>query len=110
MSNKHLFVGAVVSAASIVGIGGTAFAGEVTGNGKQTPIKTEYVAASDCAFSGLEDGWTLVGFDENGAPILVAVESGPGIVQTPHGEPAAGVIFPPGVAGLFCRGNASSGL
>ena len=101
---KQLAAAAALCTA-VVGLGGTAFAGEVTGNGKPTPIKTEHVAASECAFSGLEDGWTLAGFDEDGNPILLPVDSGPGITQTPHGEPAAGVIFPPGVAGMFCRGN-----
>lgn len=40
----------------LLGLGaGAASAGEITGNGKETPIKTRYVAASECAFSGLND-------------------------------------------------------
>ena len=52
--------GAGVAAALVLGAGGTAFAGEVTGapgpdgfaTGKPTPIAS-YVANSICAFSGL---------------------------------------------------------
>ena len=33
---------------------GTAFAGEITGNGKSTPIRT-YLMSSICAFSGYND-------------------------------------------------------
>lgn len=52
--------GASVAAAMVLGAGGTAFAGEVTGRpgpdgfatGKPTPITT-YIAKSICAFSGL---------------------------------------------------------
>ena len=100
---KKLFAGAVlVGALSLAGTG-TALAGEVTGNGKPTPIKSGR-AASVCSFSGLEDGLALIGFDENG-PIFLEVEGGPGRTQTPHGEPAANIFHPPGVAGQQCRGN-----
>jgi hypothetical protein len=36
---------------------GTAFAGEVTGNGKDTPIR-DGVAKSECAFSGLDEAFS----------------------------------------------------
>jgi hypothetical protein len=45
---------AAVSAAALGSLSGSAFAGEVTGNGKSTPIRAG-VAASECAFSGLDD-------------------------------------------------------
>lgn len=45
----------LAAAAALVGVGvAPASAGEVTGNGKSTPIRG-YVAASICAFSGLDD-------------------------------------------------------
>jgi hypothetical protein len=94
-------------AASIVGIGGTAFAGEVNGNGKPTPIAT-YRAGSICSFSGLDDG-------SEGGP------AGPGNVQsfgaivsdaasnTPRGASSyTGLIRNEG-PGVSCRGYASQG-
>ena len=83
-----------------------AFAGEVTGNGKSTPIRAG-VASSACAFSGIEGGWTLISFE----PLtVVAVEGGPGVTQTPHAEPAAGIVHAPGIPGQECRGNTTSNL
>jgi hypothetical protein len=58
---KKLIVGAVITA-SVLSIGGTAFAGEVTGSGKGgpngdgVPGATQGRAQSICAFSGLADG------------------------------------------------------
>jgi hypothetical protein len=43
-----------VLAVSLVSVGGTAFAGEITGNGK--PTNGPAHANSICTFSGLEDG------------------------------------------------------
>jgi hypothetical protein len=82
-----------------------ASAGEVTGgpNPKFTPINS-YRAHSICSFSGKEDGLALVGF-ENGLPIFEVVDTGPGLVQTPHQENAAGIIHAPGIPGDACRGN-----
>ena len=58
---KKLVAGALL-ALSVAGLGGTAFAGEVTGSGKggpngdgTTPI-AGHLASSECSFSGLEDG------------------------------------------------------
>ena len=64
-----------------VGLVSPAFAGEVTGSGKQTPIGTYVVMAAICAFSGLEDH-----------------PHEPGNTQTPH--EAGGVINPAGVASI----------
>ena len=85
-----------------------ASAGEVTGgpNPKLTPVNS-YRAHSICAFSGQEDGIALVGF-ENGLPIFEVVPTGPGYVQTPHQENAAGIIHAPGIPGDACRGNLPS--
>lgn len=85
-----------------------ASAGEVTGgpNPKFTPVNS-YRAKSICAFSGQEDGLALVGF-ENGLPIFEVVDTGPGLVQTPHQENSAGIIHEPGIPGDACRGNLPS--
>ncbi len=101
MNNKTM-TAAALCLATIVGVGSTAAAGEITGNGKSTPNSVR--AGSVCAFSGLEDGVALVGFDYEG-PIFEAVEGGPGIVQTPHMD--AGMVHAPGIAGQACRGYAS---
>ena len=87
-----------------VGFSGSAIAGERTGGPNPKPTPAGERAQSDCAFSGQEDGLALIGFDENG-PIFLEVETGPGLVQTPHQENAAGIIHEPGVAGDACRGN-----
>lgn len=72
----------------VIGIGGTAFAGEVTGNGGVTPVKNPGTAASPCAFSGLEDEATL----PDGTPGVI-----PGVVQSfgSHPGPGTGVSDDP---------------
>jgi len=45
---------AVLAAGLVVAMGGTAFAGEITGNGKPTPIES-FRAGSICSFSGQND-------------------------------------------------------
>jgi hypothetical protein len=92
------------------GVGSTAYAGEVTGgpNPKGTPAPDR--AHSVCAFSGQEDGFTLLGFNPDGSPIIVEVDTGPGLVQNPHQENSYGIIHAPGIPGDACRGNASSPL
>ena len=56
---------AVLAAMFTVLLVGTAFAGEITGNGKSTPIRSG-VAASICAFSGQNDTWDGEQPDEEG--------------------------------------------
>ena len=59
--------GAALCVASVVGMSGPAFAGEITGSGKGGPNKngipaaTQNGHASECAFSGLEDDPALTG-------------------------------------------------
>ena len=60
MSKSKKLVGAFICVASIVGVGGSAFAGEVTGSGKGGPSGDGTTGAransnSECAFSGQED-------------------------------------------------------
>ena len=81
---------AMLATAMVMTMAGSAFAGEINGNGESTPIRGE-AHNSICAFSGLQDG---AGPDD---PI-----SGPGHVQTPHGEPDLNEYFPPGSA-AFCQ-------
>jgi hypothetical protein len=101
LSNIYLIAFGVTALAA----SSLASAGEVTGgpNPKFTPINS-YTANSICAFSGKEDGIALVGFD-NGVPIFEVVDTGPGLVQTPHQENSAGIIHEPGIPGDECRGN-----
>ncbi len=106
--NKKAIAGAALCVATIVGASSTALAGEVTGNGKPTPAGER--AKSICAFSGKEDGLTLTGFTPEGVPIIIEVDTGPGLVQTPHQENAAGIIHPAGIPGTECRGNTTSPL
>jgi hypothetical protein len=55
MRYSKTVAGVAICAASVMGVSaGSAFAGEVNGNGGDTPIR-DYTAASICAFSGLED-------------------------------------------------------
>jgi hypothetical protein len=84
-------LGAAICAASILGVGTSAFAGEVTGQdpARGTPFNSDVghspsvgnavVEPSRCAASGLED--------DNGGP-----NGGPGVTpQTPKGVGGAGV-------------------
>jgi len=90
---KKVIVGAAIAAIALAGSSGAAFAGEVTGQGRGTPILSVAgpsdnvgrfdVVASDCSFSGLED------------------LAGPGVTQTPKGSGGA-----PGTA---CRGGTGLG-
>jgi hypothetical protein len=52
---KKAFLGLVVSGALVLGVGANAaFAGEITGNGKFTPVHF-HNASSICSFSGQND-------------------------------------------------------
>src|SRR4051812_418486 len=98
-------IGAVALAGSSI-----ASAGEVTGGPHPKPTQGPSHASSVCAFSGQEDGLTLLGFNPDGSPIIVPVPTGPGLVQTPHQENSYGIIHAPGIPGDACRGNIDSDL
>jgi hypothetical protein len=51
---RRPILSAALAAALVVVMGGTAFAGEITGNGKLTPING-FRAGSICSFSGQND-------------------------------------------------------
>lgn len=87
---RKLIVGVAIAATALVGSGGAAVAGEMTGQGRGTPILSQHgptdnvgtfdVVASACSFSGLED------------------TGGPGETQTPKGAGA--------FTGIACSGPA----
>ena len=96
-------------------IGGTilaapATAGEVTGGPRPKATSGPSHASSACAFSGQEDGLTLLGFNPDGSPIIVVVDTGPGLVQNPPQENSYGIIHAPGIPGDACRGNVDTDL
>jgi hypothetical protein len=97
---RKILAGAAL-ALIVSGAGGTAFAGEVNGNGDPTPVARpevggRLVASSECAFSGLEDGEE----DPTGP-------SGPGVTQNWGQIPKAvrDAIKPFASPGIACRGN-----
>ena len=109
------FIAGAALALIVASAGGTAFAGEITGGPSPKPTKGGDKAHSACAFSGQEDGITLIGFNPDGSPILrFDTLTGPGYVQTPHQENGAfkgvGIIHEPGIPGTECRGNVDSEL
>src|SRR4051812_43100170 len=89
-----------VLATSMVGIGGTAFAGEVNGNGKPTPINS-YRAGSICSFSGLNDDPTGGGNPEEAGKI-----QNWGVIPKEGKQFLTSIGENPGSA---CRGYASGG-
>jgi hypothetical protein len=60
MSKKSWLAGVLCALVFAAVSAGSALAGEVTGNGKNTPIKEDGAGASFCAFSGLDDDSTPV--------------------------------------------------
>jgi hypothetical protein len=106
--NKRFHAFAILAGVAIIAT--PAMAGEVTGGPHPKPTQGATHASSVCAFSGQEDGVTLLGFNDDGSPILVDVDTGPGLVQTPHMENSYGIIHAPGIPGDACRGNIDSDL
>ena len=106
--NKRFHAFAILAGAAIIAT--PAMAGEVTGGPHPKPTQGATHASSVCAFSGQEDRVTLLGFNDDGSPILVDVDTGPGLVQTPHMENSYGIIHAPGIPGDACRGNVDSDL
>jgi hypothetical protein len=70
---RKLIAGAMITGLVVVGGASSAFAGEVTGNNKITPVSGPggFVAGSICAFSGLDD------HEEDGTNVAI-----PGETQT----------------------------
>jgi hypothetical protein len=102
---KKLLVGAAVAAA-VTAVGGTAFAGEVGGNGEPTPI-AEFRAGSICSFSGQNDDPNEPGMFNGGR-----VQSFGDIVQEavklqPKGASTLTPLITGDGPGVNCRGFAS---
>jgi hypothetical protein len=100
---KRLIIGGVVALATM-GAGSTAFAGEVGGDGHETPIVTRRVASSLCAFNGLDDG------SETGNPVTPGVVQSFGSIVAGVAKEAGGVSEFTGLIrnegpGASCRGN-----
>jgi hypothetical protein len=113
MGGEHMrkvLVGAAITVAVVTGMGSPAFAGEVTGTGKPTPVDG-FRAGSICSFSGLNDDPTEPGMFNDGR-----VQSWGDIVQEAigllgDGKGASALV--PAIRsegpGTSCRGYASSG-
>lgn len=98
-----------LAAVMVLATGATAFAGEVTGNGKATPV-AEYRAGSICSFSGQNDDPNEPGLFNDGR-----VQSFGDIVQEAigalgDGKGASGLvpIIKGEGPGVSCRGYASN--
>jgi hypothetical protein len=93
----------------VVATGGTALAGEVTGNGKPTPIN-QYQAGSICSFSGQNDDPNQPGLFNDGRVQSFGDIVNEAIVVLGDGHGASSLVSTitnegPGVS---CRGYAST--
>jgi hypothetical protein len=107
---KRAIVGAALAVVTVGLMGAPALAGEVTGNGKPTPINS-YRAGSICSFSGQNDDPNEPGMFEDGR-----VQSFGDIVQEAivllgdgHGASSLVPIIKGEGPGVSCRGYASHG-
>jgi hypothetical protein len=109
---RKALAAAAVAAMIVVGAAGAASAGEITGNGKPTPINT-YRAGSICSFSGQNDDPTgggdpfQDGRTQNWGQVVADVKTF--VATDDHGiSSVAGMIQTEG-PGTNCRGYASGG-
>jgi hypothetical protein len=107
---RRVLVGTAIAAVMVVGMGGTAFAGEVTGNGKPTPIDG-YRAGSICSFSGQNDDPNEPGLFNGGRVQSFGdiVQEAIGTLGDGKGASALVPIIRSEGPGVSCRGYASSG-
>ena len=105
--SKKFFIGAAVAVAVMTG-GGTAFAGEVTGNGKPTPINS-YRAGSICSFSGQNDNPDSTELFDGGRVQSFGdiVKEARTVLGDGHGVSALTPIITSDGPGTNCRGYAS---
>ncbi len=68
MTRKSRLLALTAAGALSLGVAGTTFAGEITGNGK--PVPAVKVSSSECSFSGKNDNPSapLSGTDDPGGP------------------------------------------
>lgn len=107
---RSAVVGAFVSVVAVIGLSGPAVAGEwAPGQDKLTPVKTEGVANSECAFSGRDEPDIGNGGGEPEPDDgLWASTPAKGNVQSPGQLVAAGLLEP-GTPGQACRGGGHGG-
>jgi len=100
---KKWIAGAVL-ATSIVSVGGTAFAGEITGNGK--PTQGPAHANSICVFSGQNDDPTAPIISANPIP---EAPNGPGGTSQSYGQDVRHRLIDPHQfnPGDACRGGSN---
>ena len=93
-------------------MGGTALAGEITGNGKPTPIN-QYQAGSICSFSGLNDDPSGGGDPFQDGKVQnwgkTVADAKALIGDGDHGANELARLFQVEGPGTNCRGYASAG-
>jgi hypothetical protein len=105
---RKLLQGAVLAAGMVFVMGGIANAGEVTGNGKPTPIN-DYQAGSICSFSGQNDDPNQADLFEDGRVQSFGdiVQEAIGVLGDGKGASALVPIITSEGPGVSCRGYAS---
>lgn len=98
----------VLSTIMVMAMGATAFAGEITGNGKPTPV-SEYRAGSICSFSGQNDDPHEPGLFNDGRVQSFGdiVQEAIGVLGDGKGASALVPIIRGEGPGVSCRGYAS---
>lgn len=98
-----------LAAVMVLATGATAFAGEVTGNGKATPV-AEYRAGSICSFSGQNDDPNEPGLFNDGRVQSFGdiVKEAIGALGDGKGASALVPIIRAEGPGVSCRGYASN--
>ncbi|HEX5613979.1 MAG TPA: hypothetical protein VFZ83_02380 [Acidimicrobiia bacterium] len=97
---------AISSALLVVAMSAPAFAGEITGKGKPTPVKG-HIAASICSFSGLNDDPNEPG-DFNGGQVQSfgdIVQEAIGLYGDGKGASSLTPIITGDGPGVNCRGG-----
>jgi hypothetical protein len=106
---KRSLLVAALAAVMVIAMGATAFAGEITGNGKATPI-ADYRAGSICSFSGQNDDPNQPDLFEDGRVQSFGDIVQEAIVVLGDGKGASSLvpIIKTQGPGVSCRGYASS--
>lgn len=107
MKTIRSIVGAAICAAMVLGAGGTAFAGEYTGNGGTAPGGEK--GKSECSYSGLDVSAEVEGtipFDDDFVGVdFHGVQSYGQFVAYEKTVGPLGLPFPLPTPGQACRGN-----
>lgn len=103
---RFITVGAIGVAS--LALSGTAYAGEITGNGKPTPV-AEFRAGSICSFSGLNDDPNEPGAEGKVQTWSTAFKAELALAGLTVSEAARLGLFKEFGPGTSCRGYASGG-